>query len=195
MKTATLTKPVQTDSALISEFRQGNESAFAVLVKRHKSRIYTTIYLIVKDRETAMDLYQDCLLKAVELIRAGKYAEEGKFLPWMIRIARNKAIDHFRKSQRNPMIHSEGDFDAFKNAHKAAHSVETTIIRSETSEAMRKAILCLPSRQREVLIMRHYSELSFKEIAELTDVSINTALGRMRYAIINLKRIMGAELR
>jgi RNA polymerase sigma factor (sigma-70 family) len=179
------------DQELVQGFIAGDENCFATLLRRHKSRIYATIYLIVKERKVAEDLFQDVMFKIINMLRDRKYNEEGKFVQWSVRIARNMAIDHFRKVQRNPLVHESADYDIFAKNQRTTDSVETKIIRDETHRYLRDMIQELPAKQREVLIMRHYSELSFKEIAELTDVSINTALGRMRYAIINLRKMMG----
>jgi len=180
----------KTDLELIQEFSTGNERCFEVLHNRHKSRIFTTIYLIVKDRDLAEDLYQETLMKVLHYIREGKYNEEGKFLPWVIRIARNLAIDYFRKDKRNPMLHGTNEYDIFNVVGRTEDSPEKKIISEEQSRYMRTLINQLPDKQKEVLIMRHYADLSFKEISDLTDVSINTALGRMRYALVNLKRMI-----
>ncbi|MEL7339265.1 MAG: sigma-70 family RNA polymerase sigma factor [Bacteroidota bacterium] len=177
------------DRALIKGFMAGNEQCFAELLGRYKSKIFTTIYLIVKEREIAEDLFQDVMIKIVRMIRSGKYNEEGKFLPWVVRIARNLAIDHFRKVQRNPIQRESEDYDIFNSVQRAEGSAEDRIIRDENARYMRNLIQQLPDKQREVLIMRSYAELSFKEIASITDVSINTALGRMRYALLNLKKL------
>jgi len=177
------------DKDLIKGFIEGNESCFEVLLSRYKTKVFTTIYLIVKDRNVAEDLFQDTMIKVVSMIRSGKYNEEGKFLPWVIRIARNLAIDHFRKVQRTPLQRESEDYDIFNSIHRAEESAETEIIRDENARYIKKLIQHLPDKQREVLIMRSYADLSFKEIAELTNVSINTALGRMRYALLNLKKL------
>ena len=177
------------DRILIKGFIAGNELCFDELITRYKSKIFTTIYLIVKDREIAEDLFQDVMIKVVRMIRAGKYNEEGKFLPWVVRIARNLAIDHFRKVQRNPIQRESEDYDIFHSVQRAEGSSEDKIIRDENARYIRKLIQQLPEKQREVLIMRSYAELSFKEIADITNVSINTALGRMRYALLNLKKL------
>ncbi|MEL6593740.1 MAG: sigma-70 family RNA polymerase sigma factor [Bacteroidota bacterium] len=177
------------DRALIKGFMAGNEQCFTELLGRYKSKIFTTIYLIVKEREIAEDLFQDVMIKIVRMIRSGKYNEEGKFLPWVVRIARNLAIDHFRKVQRNPIQRESEDYDIFNSVQRAEGSAEDRIIRDENARYIRNLIQQLPDKQREVLIMRSYAELSFKEIASITDVSINTALGRMRYALLNLKKL------
>jgi RNA polymerase sigma factor (sigma-70 family) len=189
-----------TDLELVNEFRKGNQRCFEVLHNRHKSKIFTTILLIVRDRDLAEDLYQETLIKVIQFIREGKYNEEGKFLPWVVRIARNLAIDYFRKDKRNPMVHSNDSFDIFNVVGKVEESPEKKIIQGENQRYIRELINQLPDKQKEVLIMRHYSDLSFKEISDLTQVSINTALGRMRYALVNLRKMMeesrtGSEIR
>ena len=176
------------DKDLVKGFIKGNDRYFEVLLSRYKSKVFTTIYLIVKDRFVAEDLFQDVMIKVVRMIRKGKYNEEGKFLPWVVRIARNLAIDHFRKIQRNPLQRESEDYDIF-HAAKADTNAEQEIIKQENVRYIRELIQQLPDKQREVLVMRSYADLSFKEIAEITDVSINTALGRMRYALLNLKRL------
>ncbi len=177
------------DRDLIKGFMAGNDKSFDILLQRYKSKVFTTIYLIVKDRCVAEDLFQDVMIKVVRMIRSGKYNEEGKFLPWVIRIARNLAIDHFRKVQRNPIQRESEDYDIFHSVQRAEGSSEEKIICEENARYIRELIQRLPDKQREVLIMRSYADLSFKEIANLTHVSINTALGRMRYALLNLKKL------
>ncbi|GAB3328713.1 sigma-70 family RNA polymerase sigma factor [Larkinella ripae] len=176
------------DSELISLYIRGSEKAFEKLVLRHKSKVYTTIYLIVKDQYVAEDLMQDTFIKAVETLKSGKYNEEGKFLPWIIRIAHNLAIDFFRKEKRYPNVVFEDGSNVFNTLEFAEDSIESVQIRQETHEHLRELIQRLPEQQRQVLIMRHYEEMSFQEIADATGVSINTALGRMRYALINLRK-------
>ncbi len=177
------------DKELIKAFMSGDDPCFEELLSRYKTKVFTTIYLIVKDRGVAEDLFQDVMIKVVRMIRSGKYNEEGKFLPWVVRIARNLAIDHFRKIQRNPIQRESEDYDIFNTVQRAEESSEEKIISEEDARYIRKLIQQLPEKQREVLIMRTYSELSFKEIASITNVSINTALGRMRYALLNLKKL------
>ncbi len=176
------------DSELVSLYVQGNEKAFAKLVQRHKSKIYTTIYLIVKDQYVAEDLLQDTFVKAVEVLKSGRYNDEGKFLPWILRIAHNLAIDYFRREKRYPEVVFEDGSSVFNTLEFSDDSVESYQIRQETHEHLRELIQRLPESQREVLVMRHYEDLSFQEIADATGVSINTALGRMRYALINLRK-------
>ena len=178
------------DSELVSQYENGNEAAFETLLHRHKSKVYTAIYLIVKDRYTAQDLLQDTFIKAINTIRGGKYNEEGKFLPWICRIAHNLAIDHFRKNKRHPEIVLEDGSRLFNSMQFAEESFETKQTQKDTRGRLRDLIKELPTEQKQVLIMRHYLQMSFQEIAERSGVSINTALGRMRYALINLRKKM-----
>lgn len=178
------------DSQLVSLYKNGNEEAFEQLVGRHKSKIFTTIYLIVKDNYIAEDLLQETFIKVINTIKGGRYNEEGKFLPWILRIAHNLAIDHFRKEKRYPTIIMEDGNSVFNTLEFAEDSVESIQIQKDTHARLRKLIQELPEAQKEVLIMRHYMQMSFQEIAETTGVSINTALGRMRYALINLRKKM-----
>lgn len=178
------------DSKLILLYKNGNEAAFEQLVTRHKSKIYTTIYLIVKDNYIAEDLLQETFIKVINTVKGGKYNEEGKFLPWILRIAHNLAIDHFRKEKRYPTIVMEDGSNVFNTLKFSEDSIESVQIRKDTHTKLRQLIQELPEAQKEVLIMRHYMQMSFQEIADATDVSINTALGRMRYALINLRKKM-----
>lgn len=178
------------DSQLVAQYKSGNEGAFEMLLHRHKSRVYTAIYLIVKDRYVAEDLLQDTFIKAVNVIQSGRYNEEGKFLPWLSRIAHNLAIDHFRKRKRYPEIIMEDGSSLLETLRFADSSVETKQATRDTKAYLRSLIKELPKEQREVLIMRQFLDLSFQEIADRTGVSINTALGRMRYALINLRKKM-----
>jgi RNA polymerase sigma-70 factor (ECF subfamily) len=178
------------DSQLVSLYQQGNEEAFEMLLHRHKSRLYTAIYLIVKDRYVAEDLLQETFIKAVNTIRDGRYNEEGKFFPWISRIANNLAIDHFRKNKRYPEIVLEDGSRVFNSLEFVAESEEDRQLMKDTRSRLRSLIKELPEEQKQVLIMRHFLKMSFQEIAERTEVSINTALGRMRYALINLRKKM-----
>jgi RNA polymerase sigma factor (sigma-70 family) len=178
------------DSELVSGYQSGNEKAFEVLLHRHKSRVYTAIYLIVKDRYIAEDLLQETFIKAINTIRSGRYNEEGKFLPWISRIAHNLAIDHFRKEKRYPEIVLEDGSRLLNSMEFAEESAEDKQLLKDTASRLRGFIKELPTEQKQVLIMRHFLKMSFQEIAERTDVSINTALGRMRYALINLRKKM-----
>lgn len=178
------------DGQLLDLYRNGNEEAFEGLVNRHKDRVYTTAYLIVKDRYRAEDLMQETFIKAIRTIKLGKYNEEGKFLPWLLRIAHNMAIDSFRKDKRYPTIVMEDGGNIFNSLSFAEGTFEDKQIKEDTHKLLKRLIKELPDAQREVLVMRHYMDMSFQEIADATDVSINTALGRMRYALINLRKKM-----
>ena len=181
------------DAALLSAYIQGDDKAFETLVKRSKSKVYTTIYLIVKDRYIAEDLMQEAYIKAIDVMKSGRYNEEGKFLPWILRIAHNMAIDHFRKEKRYPTIVLEDGSKVFNSFEFAEDSVEDMQMKADQVANVRELIKKLPDEQREVLVMRHYEDLSFQEIADQTGVSINTALGRMRYALINLRKMLNKE--
>lgn len=176
------------DSQLLSAYVKGNEEAFAELVNRHKDRVFTTILLIVKDRYLAEDLMQEVFIKAIKTLKSGKYNEEGKFLPWILRIAHNLAIDQFRKEKRYPMIVMEDGSSVFNTLEFSEESIENKQIKQDTQNLLKQLIQELPESQKEVLVMRHYMQMSFQEIADVTGVSINTALGRMRYALINLRK-------
>jgi len=176
------------DSELITRYKNGGEDAFETLVLKYKNRIFTTINLIVKDTCVAEDLLQETFIKAIDTIKSGRYNEEGKFLPWISRIGYNLAIDYFRRQKRYPMVVMEDNSNVLNTLHFAEDSVESARIRQETYAKLRELTQKLPEPQREVLIMRHYMKMSFQEIAESTGVSINTALGRMRYALINLRK-------
>ncbi len=178
------------DSELVSLYKVGNEEAFEELVERHKSRVYTSIYLIVKDRYLAEDILQETFIKAIKTIQRGKYNEEGKYLPWIMRIAHNLSVDHFRKNKRFPTVVMEDGSRVFNSLEFSEESYETTQIKNEVQSKVRDLIQQLPESQKQVLIMRHYMGHSFQEIADNTGVSINTALGRMRYALINLRKQM-----
>lgn len=182
------------DSELVSAYIKGDENAFATLVEKYKHRIYTTIYLVVKTEEIAQDLMQDTFIKAIKTLRSGRYNEEGKFLPWILRIAHNLAIDYFRRERRYPSVVFEDGSNVFNTLNFSEDSIETLQIKRESHEHLRGLIKRLPEQQRQVLIMRHYEDMSFQEIADATGVSINTALGRMRYALINLRKMMSKTI-
>jgi RNA polymerase sigma-70 factor (ECF subfamily) len=179
-----------TDQNLVTQYIQGNEACLEMLINRHKDRIFTTIILIVKDSYIAEDLFQETFIKIIKNLKKGKYNEEGKFLPWAIRIARNMAIDYFRKMKRMPTITGSDGEDVFRKIKLAVDNREEQMIRHEKESMVRAVINKLPEEQRQVLILRHYGDLSFKEIAAMTGVSINTALGRMRYALNNMRKMM-----
>ncbi len=181
---------VLSDQELVQQYKAGSDSALEVLINRHKEKIYTAIYLFVRDEYLAEDIFQDTFIKVINTLRRNKYKEEGKFLPWALRIAQNLCIDHFRKTKRTPKVTTGDGFDIFNVLQFSDTNAEQAIIHQETSDKVRKLIDQLPKEQKEVVILRHYANLSFKEIAELTNVSINTALGRMRYALINMRKII-----
>lgn len=178
------------DKELVKQYLQGNEACLEMLIKRHKNKIFTTILYIVNDHYIAEDIFQETLIKAIRTLRKGKYNEEGKFLPWIVRIARNMAIDHFRRSKRMPKITSQDGEDIFRTFEVDDMNREETFVRDHRDNMIRELINNLPKEQKEVLVLRHYGNLSFKEIAAITDVSINTALGRMRYALNNMRKII-----
>jgi RNA polymerase sigma-70 factor (ECF subfamily) len=180
----------QSDQDLVKFYLNGEESVLEELLRRHKSKIYTSIYLLVKDQYLAEDIFQEAFIKVINTLRSGRYNEEGKFLPWVIRIAHNLVIDHFRKEKRAPVITSADGTDILNLIQVLEESTEDRILREQTHIDLRMMIQRLPDEQKEVLIMRYYADLSFKEIADLTEVSINTALGRMRYALSNLRKMM-----
>lgn len=181
---------VISDKELVKQYLQGNEACLEMLIKRHKNKIFTTILYIVNDHYIAEDIFQETLIKAIRTLRKGKYNEEGKFLPWIVRIARNMAIDHFRRSKRMPKITSQDGEDIFRTFEVDDMNREETYVLDHRDDMIRELINQLPTEQKEVLVLRHYGNLSFKEIAAITDVSINTALGRMRYALNNMRKII-----
>lgn len=178
------------DSELIVVYLSGNESALSCLVNRHKNRLFNFIYSKVLDRDISDDIFQDTFIKVIKTLKKGLYNEEGKFLPWIMRIAHNLVIDHFRKNKRIPLFNNNYDFDIFQFIYDKSLNAEKSIINDQIVSDLQKIILELPDDQKEVLMMRFYRDMSFKEIAESTGVSINTALGRMRYALINLRKVI-----
>ena len=182
-----------TDQELIGRYLAGNHSSLERLIRRHKNRVFAYILMIVKDKEMAEDLFQDTFIKVINTIRSGSYKEEGKFIQWVMRIAHNLIIDHFRKAKRIPIVENREEFDIFDKVKIPVESIEERIITEQIHKDVKKLIDYLPKEQREVLIMRHYSDMSFKDIAEVTNVSINTALGRMRYALINLRKLVNEK--
>lgn len=178
------------DSSLIQLYIAGKEQALEVLIQKHQSKIFGFIYSKVGDRDLANDIFQDTFIKVIHTFRANRYNEEGKFLPWVIRISHNLVIDHFRREKRMRMQRDTIDFSVFDFIMDDSPIIEKSLIKNQIDESMQFLIDGLPEDQKEVLCMRIYQDLSFKEIAEQTDVSINTALGRMRYALINLRKII-----
>lgn len=178
------------DQELINSYIAGNPQSLEIIIRRHKKRVYSYILMLVKDSQLAEDLFQDTFVKVIHKLKHGKYNEEGKFLQWVMRIAHNLIIDHFRREKRITMINQNDDYDIFNTIKSYDLPYEHTLIKEQIHTQLKSLIELLPPEQREVLKMRHYMEMSFKEIAEETDVSINTALGRMRYALINLRKMI-----
>jgi RNA polymerase sigma factor (sigma-70 family) len=179
------------DYELIEKFVNGEQSCFEQLILRHKNKVYSYISLYIRDQALAEDIFQDTFLKVIQSVKAGKYQDNGKFISWVMRIAHNLIIDHFRRiKQINTISNDDYESDIFNTQKLAEANVEDNIIKRQIEKDVRMLISHLPDDQREVVILRHYAGLSFKEISEVTDVSINTALGRMRYALINLRKLM-----
>lgn len=178
------------DNELIAQYQSGNESALKALITRYEKRLYTYILMSVKNKELAEDIFQDTFIKVINTIRSGNYHEEGKFLQWVMRIANNLKIDYYRKLQKMPILDGNQDFDIFDLLTDKEDSIEQKMMKEQLYEEINDAVEFLPEEQKEVLKMRIYQDYSFKEIADLTSVSINTALGRMRYALINLRKII-----
>jgi len=178
------------DQQLIAGYLEGNHARLQELIVRHQTKVYSYIYMVVRDKELAEDIFQDTFIKVINTIRSGFYKEEGKFIQWVMRIAHNLIIDHFRKSKRIPVVENNNEYNIFDNLKVYDDSIEKKLIKEQIYEDLKKLIDLLPEEQREVLILRHYAGMSFKEISELTNVSINTALGRMRYALINIRKMI-----
>ncbi|MAN59771.1 MAG: RNA polymerase subunit sigma-24 [Flavobacteriaceae bacterium] len=179
-----------TDALLVRAYMEGNESALCDLITRHKQRIYSFIYSKVFDRDIAEDIFQDTFIKVIKTLRRGAYNEQGKFLPWVMRIAHNLVIDHFRKNNRMPKFENKDDFNIFSVLSDSDLNIEKQMIKGQVESDVQRLIEELPEDQKQVLVMRIYKDMSFKEISEQTNVSINTALGRMRYALINLRKVI-----
>lgn len=180
-----------TDYDLVRQFIDGDESSIEVLIKRHKSKVYTYILMLVKNQELAEDIFQDTFIKVVKSLRLNRYKDDGRFIGWVLRIAHNLVIDHFRRQKNMRTIsNTDGKVDLFNNAKFSDSTIEDHMISDQIRKKVKSLIDYLPEEQKEVVIMRHYMDLSFKEIANLTDVSINTALGRMRYALINIRKLI-----
>lgn len=181
---------LNTDSTLVSNYINGDERALETLIVKHKQKIYSFIYSKVYDRDVAEDIFQDTFIKVIRTLRRGGYNEEGKFLPWVMRISHNLIIDFFRKNNRMPKFDNSGEFSIFSVLSDTTLNAEKTIIKEQVENDVRRLVNELPEDQKEVLLMRIYNDMSFKEISDRTGVSINTALGRMRYALINLRKII-----
>lgn len=179
------------DQDLVQAYVLGDQSAIEVLINRHRSKVYTYILLTIKNQPLAEDLFQETFIKVIQSLRAGKYRDNGRFLSWVIRIAHNLIIDHFRKEkQMNSVSNDDTEVDLFNSKRLSDDNIEELIVSNQIKKEIRSLINELPGDQREVVLLRHYGNLSFKEIADQTDVSINTALGRMRYALINLRKMI-----
>jgi RNA polymerase sigma factor (sigma-70 family) len=185
--------PILDDSVLIASYISGQEKPLEILITRHKQRVFSFIYSKVLDKEVAEDIFQDTFIKVINTLKKGKYNEEGKFLPWVMRIAHNLVIDFFRRNKRMPLFKNTSDFDIFSVLADSKINIEGQIIKDQIHTDVYRLLSTLPEDQREVLEMRLYKDMSFKEIAEQTGVSINTALGRMRYALINLRKTIAAK--
>jgi RNA polymerase sigma-70 factor (ECF subfamily) len=179
-----------TDQELVRAYINGNANALSSLVERYKDKIFTSIYLLVKDKYLAEDIFQEVFIKIIDTLRNGKYTDEGKFLPWALRIAHNMCVDHFRKVKRSPSIKTSDDHDIFEVLNFSEAGADQKIMVNQSHDKIRRMVDLLPEDQREVIILRNYADKSFKEIAEITNCSINTALGRMRYGLINLRKMM-----
>ncbi|TDH23025.1 sigma-70 family RNA polymerase sigma factor [Segetibacter sp. 3557_3] len=184
-------KPIQhaSDTQLIHLFRDGNSRALEVLVLRYKNKIFTSILYLVKDKYLAEDIFQDVFIRVIDTLRKNRYIEDGKFLPWVMRIAHNLCIDHFRKIRHSPFVRIGDDRDAFEMVNLFERASDVKVMQAELYDQVRDNLDTLPKEQREVLVLRHYGDLSFKEIADMTNCSVNTALGRMRYGLINMRKM------
>lgn len=182
------------DYELVKQFVNGDQGSIEVLINRHKNRVYTYIFLIVKDQQLAEDIFQDTFIKVINSLKKGKYQEKGIFVSWVIRIAHNLIIDYFRKAKHLKTYSSvDGEMDVFNSQKLSDKNVEDLMITDQIANDVRKLVELLPDEQKEVIMLRHYGGLSFKEIADQTGVSINTALGRMRYALINLRKVIESK--
>src|SRR5919107_2617441 len=181
------------DHELINSFNAGNVNAFEALVLRHKDKLYTSILFLVKDKYLAEDIFQDVFIRVIDTIKGGRYTEEGKFLPWAMRIAHNLCVDYFRKVKRTPTIKTGDDQDIFEVLNFTEDSAEDKLIKKQSHSRVKDMLDLLPEDQREVIVLRHYADMSFKEIAKMTDCSINTALGRMRYGLLNMRKMLAEK--
>ncbi len=178
-----------TDNELILRYREGDASCFEVLLDRYQAKVYGYIFSVVKDKETADDIFQDTFYKVIVTINTDQYKDENKFIHWVMRIAHNLIVDHFRRNNKMPLVPNRPESDVIDNLKLPDENAEHVIMKKQTSQNIRKLVKMLPPEQRRVVILRHYGKCDFKDIAARTGVSINTALGRMRYAIINLRRL------
>ena len=178
------------DATLVNDYIAGNEAALATLIKRHQSKIFGFIYSKIGDRDLADDIFQDTFIKVIRTLKSNAYNEEGKFLPWVMRIAHNLIVDHFRRNKKMPLYRETEEFSIFSIMTDDALTIENKLISDQVAKDLRQLVEELPADQKEVLMMRLYQDMSFKEISEATGVSINTALGRMRYALLNLRKVI-----
>ncbi len=190
IKSRVMNSKTLSDAALVRNYVSGDESSLTILINRHQQRLYNFIYSKVYDRDVAEDIFQDTFIKVINTLKLGKYNEEGKFVPWVMRIAHNLVIDFFRRNKRMPKFNNREDFDIFNVLSDGSLNAEAELVRSQIHNDIRNLVEQLPIDQRTVLKMRIYNDMSFKEISENTSVSINTALGRMRYALINLRKLI-----
>jgi RNA polymerase sigma factor (sigma-70 family) len=182
------------DQELVTKYMNGEHSCIELLITRHKNRVYSYILLVVRNQPLAEDIFQDTFIKVIKSLHQGKYHDDGKFVPWVMRIAHNLIIDHFRKEKQLKVISNDAcEYSVFNSKKLSEKTIEDTLIDDQISEDLRKMLDYLPDDQREVIVLRHYAGLSFKEIADHTNVSINTALGRMRYALINLRKLVAEK--
>lgn len=179
-----------TDNQLVQAFRNGNDRALEILISRYNEKIFSTVLFLVKDKYLAEDLFQEAFIKIIDTVRNNRYTEEGKFLPWAVRIAHNLCVDYFRKVKRAPVVKTSDNNDIFELFNSTEDVADKKLMQEETQERVKLMLNLLPQDQREVIVLRHYADLSFKEIAEITDCSINTCLGRMRYGLINMRKLL-----
>lgn len=179
-----------TDDLLVKDYIAGNENALALLIKKHESKIFGFIYSKISDRDISNDIFQDTFIKVIKTLKSNAYNEEGKFLPWVMRISHNLIVDHYRKTKKMPMFRETEEFSIFSIMTDSTLTIENKIISEQVEKDLKRLIEELPTDQKEVLVMRMYQDMSFKEISELTGVSINTALGRMRYALMNMRKVI-----
>ncbi|MDP2162052.1 MAG: sigma-70 family RNA polymerase sigma factor [Flavobacterium sp.] len=178
------------DALLVKNYVSGDETALSVLIERHQSKIYGFIYSKISDRDVSDDIFQDTFIKVIKTLKSNSYNEEGKFLPWVMRIAHNLVVDHYRRNKKMPMFRETEEFSIFSIMTDNSPTIEKQLITEQVESDLKRLIEELPDDQKQVLVMRMYQDLSFKEIADLTGVSINTALGRMRYALMNLRKVI-----
>ena len=189
-KVVMIQKQIIPDSSLVNSYIKGDDSSLAILINKHKQRLFSFIYSKVKNKDITEDIFQDTFIKVIRTLKRGNYNEEGKFLPWVMRIAHNLVIDYFRKNNRMPTFQNTEEFDIFSVLKDGSLNAEKQIIQEQIFADVRELVNELPEEQKEVLVMRMYKDMSFKEISENTGVSINTALGRMRYALINMRKLI-----